>query len=81
MDLRGWAADLYRKKDLKSAGLKTLARVVLGRKMDKPKAVARSNWDSRRLTAVQVSYACIDAFVSFEVGRLLKYYSSAFPVV
>ncbi|GJN17739.1 hypothetical protein PR202_gb04835 [Eleusine coracana subsp. coracana] len=30
-----------------------------------------SDWDARRLTQPQIMYACADAFVSFEVGRML----------
>jgi hypothetical protein len=28
-------------------------------------------WDTWRLSMEQVHYACIDAFVSYEIGRLL----------
>lgn len=72
MDLRGLAAKVYETKELKKAGLKTMARIVLGKEMEKPKWVTRSRWDNRRLTADQVQYACIDAFVSSEIGRVLN---------
>lgn len=68
--------DVYKMKDLKNAGLKTLARTVLGKEMEKPKWVTRSSWDNRWLTPDQVQYACIDAYVSFEIGRVLN--ASAF---
>lgn len=58
-------------KELKNAGLKNMARFVLGKEMEKPKSVTRSRWDNRRLTPDQVHYACIDAYVSFEIGRVL----------
>ncbi|KAI3444280.1 hypothetical protein Pfo_000945 [Paulownia fortunei] len=76
VDLRGLAADVYRMKDLKNAGLKTLARTVLGKEMEKPKSVTISSWDNRCLTPDQIQYACLDAFVSFEIGRILN--ASAF---
>ncbi|KAL3637095.1 hypothetical protein CASFOL_019394 [Castilleja foliolosa] len=63
-------------KGLKNAGLKTLARTVLGREVEKPNAVTMSGWDNRWLTPDQVQYACVDAFVSFEIGRILN--ASAF---
>ncbi|KAK6124938.1 hypothetical protein DH2020_041320 [Rehmannia glutinosa] len=53
IDLRGLAADVYRMKDLKHAGLKTLARTVLGIEIEKPKAVTMSSWDNRWLTSDQ----------------------------
>lgn len=72
VDLRRLAAKVYETKELKNAGLKTMARIVLGKEMEKPKWVTRSRWDNRRLTADQVEYACIDAFVSSEIGRVLN---------
>ncbi|KAL7138297.1 hypothetical protein ABFS83_10G153100 [Erythranthe nasuta] len=72
VDLRGVAAEVYRRKDLKCAGLKGLAKIVIGKEMDKPKSVTMSNWDNRWLTADQIKYACVDAFVSFEIGRVLN---------
>lgn len=70
------AADVYRTKELKYSGLKNMARIVLGKEMEKPKSVARSRWDDRRLTAHQMQYACIDAYVSSEICRVLN--ASAF---
>ncbi|KAK4412788.1 hypothetical protein Salat_2926000 [Sesamum alatum] len=66
------AADEYGRKELKNAGLKGLSSFVLGREMEKPRRVTTSRWDNRWLTAEQVQYACIDAFVSFEIGRILN---------
>ncbi|KAK6120439.1 hypothetical protein DH2020_045817 [Rehmannia glutinosa] len=68
----GWlAADVYDRKGLKYAGLKQLANLVLGKEMQKPKRVTLSNWASSWLMDKQVRYACLDAFVSFEIGRNL----------
>ncbi|KAL8489219.1 hypothetical protein ACS0TY_025212 [Phlomoides rotata] len=72
VDLRRLAVDGHKMEDLKYAGLKTMARIVLGKEIEKPKRVTRSRWDDRRLTADQVQYACIDAYVSFEIGRVLN---------
>ncbi|KAL3655941.1 hypothetical protein CASFOL_000337 [Castilleja foliolosa] len=75
VDLRMLAADKYGRQGLNRAGLKTLASFVLGKEMEKPKRVRRSNWARRWLTDEQVDYACVDAFVSFEIGRVLKAYN------
>ncbi|KAG8372182.1 hypothetical protein BUALT_Bualt12G0039800 [Buddleja alternifolia] len=66
------AADAYGRSELQTAGLKELARVVLGKNVEKPRRVTLSNWDERWLTAEQVKYACVDAFVSYEIGRMLN---------
>ncbi|KAL3533439.1 hypothetical protein ACH5RR_006960 [Cinchona calisaya] len=72
VDLRTLAADKYGRKELKNSGLKELARVVLNKEVEKPKRVTMGRWDNRWLTPHQVQYACVDAFVSFEVGRRLN---------
>ncbi|KAK6120437.1 hypothetical protein DH2020_045813 [Rehmannia glutinosa] len=72
VDLRRLAADEYDRWDLKNAGLKKLARIVLERDVEKPQAVTMSRWDYRWLTAEQVQYACVDAFMCFEIGRRLN---------
>ncbi|XP_054785259.1 3'-5' exonuclease-like [Prosopis cineraria] len=71
VDLRDLAADKLGDKDLKKSGLKTLALRVLEKEIEKPKSISRSRWDNPWLNSEQVKYACIDAFISFEVGRLL----------
>ncbi|GER37984.1 polynucleotidyl transferase [Striga asiatica] len=71
VDLRELAAERYGRPDLNSAGLRTLAGVVLERDVEKPRWVTMSRWDNRWLTPAQVQYACVDAFVSFEIGRIL----------
>ncbi|KAI3680339.1 hypothetical protein L2E82_50442 [Cichorium intybus] len=71
VDVRALAAMKYRVKELKNAGLKELTRRVFRKEMSKPKAVTMSCWDDQKLTPTQVQYACIDAFLSFEIGRIL----------
>ena len=70
VDLRHVAAEVLARPELRGAGLKTLAREVMGAHVDKEERVTRSRWD-RPLSTEQVRYASIDAFVSYEVGRLL----------
>ena len=43
----------------------------MGANLEKPQRVRMGPWDARRLSDEQIEYACIDAFVSFEVGRKL----------
>ncbi|XP_057742266.1 3'-5' exonuclease-like [Arachis stenosperma] len=71
VDLRNLAENVLGESEMKRAGLKSLAERVLGLEIEKPKRISRSRWDNAWLTAEQVQYACIDAFVSFEVGRML----------
>ncbi|KAK1441477.1 hypothetical protein QVD17_07397 [Tagetes erecta] len=70
-DVRKLAADVYGLKELKNAGIKDLTLRVIGKEMNKPKGVTMSRWDNQWLTPSQVQYACIDAFLSFEIGRVL----------
>ncbi|KAH6779554.1 hypothetical protein C2S52_010791 [Perilla frutescens var. hirtella] len=71
VDLGKVAAIEYGRKALKNVGLKGLASVVLEREMEKPQHVTLSRWDNWCLTEEQVHYASVDAFVSFEIGRIL----------
>ncbi|XP_027071818.1 3'-5' exonuclease-like [Coffea arabica] len=71
VDLRRLAAGEYDRKELRNTGMKELARLVLGREVQKPRWVTMGRWDSRWLNPDQVQYACVDAFVSFEIGRRL----------
>nr|XP_043616960.1 Werner Syndrome-like exonuclease [Erigeron canadensis] len=71
VDVRTVAADFYGMKELKNAGIKDLAMRVLGKEVNKPKGVTMSRWDNEWLVPSQVQYACIDAFLSFEIGRVL----------
>ncbi|QCE11860.1 werner syndrome ATP-dependent helicase [Vigna unguiculata] len=71
-DLRSLAeVKLWRYPHLRQAGLKTLCLHVLGAEVEKPQSISRSLWDNRCLTAEQVKYAAIDAFLSYEIGRRL----------
>ncbi|KAL6614801.1 hypothetical protein ACP70R_037071 [Stipagrostis hirtigluma subsp. patula] len=71
VELTKLAVEALSRPELKGAGLKTLTREVMGVCIDKPKQVTMSKWDAEPLSSEQVQYACIDAFVSYEVGRLL----------
>lgn len=57
---------------MKRVGLKTLALHVLGKGMEKPRKITMSKWNDLTLSPQQVRYACLDAFVSFEIGRVLN---------
>ncbi|KAK9048004.1 hypothetical protein SSX86_033034 [Deinandra increscens subsp. villosa] len=70
-DVRRLAADAYGERELGNAGIKTLASRILGREIHKPKHITMSRWDDEWLSPAQVQYACIDAFLSFEMGRVL----------
>lgn len=72
VDIGILAADRYGSRALRNAGLKGLAREVLGLEIQKPRRVTLSRWDYEWLTPAQVQYACIDAFLSFEIGRALN---------
>lgn len=65
------AASVYDRKELRNKGLKDLASFVLGKRMEKPRSITMSAWDSERLTYDQVKYACVDAYASFEIARVL----------
>lgn len=71
MDLRHLAAEHMVRPEMRRWGLKNLAREVMGVQMDKPKSVTLSNWGKRVLSNKQIEYAAVDAFVSFEIGRML----------
>ncbi|KAI3444279.1 hypothetical protein Pfo_000944 [Paulownia fortunei] len=71
-DLCSWAATELDRKELRKVGLKVLVQEVLGEDMEKPKNITLSRWDNRVLTRCQVAYACLDAYFSFEIGRLLS---------
>jgi hypothetical protein len=69
------AARLWNDEGLNVANAVDLAEVAAeetGRvDLDKPEEVRLGRWDDYYLTTQQIKYACIDAFVSFEVGRML----------
>ncbi|PWA83664.1 ribonuclease H-like domain-containing protein [Artemisia annua] len=70
-ELTSLAVEAFGAKELKNAGLKGLTKWVLEKELVKPKIVSRSRWDKQWLTLDQVQYACVDAFLSFEIGRSL----------
>ncbi|KAL6997691.1 hypothetical protein U1Q18_007817 [Sarracenia purpurea var. burkii] len=72
VELGPLAAQEYGISALRNAGLKELARQVLGKEIEKPRDIALSRWDNERLYPAQVLYACIDSFLSFEIGRWLN---------
>jgi ribonuclease D len=71
VDLAELVADELYRPDLRNAGLKSIAAAVMGANMEKPYWVTTGPWDARSLSHEQIRYACIDSFVSFEVGRRL----------
>ncbi|KQK09032.1 Werner Syndrome-like exonuclease [Brachypodium distachyon] len=70
-DLRELAADGFHMPELRQAGLQAIARTVMGANLQKPQRVRMGPWDAYCLSHEQIKYACIDAFVSFEIGRKL----------
>lgn len=72
VDLRQLAADELNKLELRNAGLKRLGLEVLGKEVEKPRRVTMSRWDNLYLSSEQVQYACVDAFLSSEIGTTLN---------
>lgn len=72
MDLHTVAASKFPDMNMHRLGLKAMARELLKKDMKKPQRVTFSRWDDRFLSAEQIEYACIDAFVSFNLGMLLS---------
>ncbi|XP_051225274.1 3'-5' exonuclease-like [Lolium perenne] len=70
-DLRGVAAEVTGIPELRQAGLITLARQVLGESIEKPQRIRMGPWDASRLSREQVHYACIDAYISSQLGGTL----------
>lgn len=70
-DLRSLAVAKYGVRKLINAGIKKLSCKVLRRDIGKPKVITMSAWDSQWLTPGQVQYACLDAFLSSEIARVL----------
>ncbi|KAK1272537.1 hypothetical protein QJS04_geneDACA022301 [Acorus gramineus] len=68
-DLSEIAAEETGRGELRREGLKGLAREVLGRVVEKPRRVRLGRWDRESLNMDQIKYACVDAFVSFEIAR------------
>ncbi|XP_047326838.1 Werner Syndrome-like exonuclease [Impatiens glandulifera] len=74
VDLAELAADRCDDDEFLYAGLKKLTSMVLDLDVVKPRRITLSRWDDLYLSDKQVQYACIDAFLSFEIGRVLKAY-------
>ncbi|KAL3742639.1 hypothetical protein ACJRO7_018023 [Eucalyptus globulus] len=75
VDLRGLAVGRWRNPSLGYMGLKKLVEVILRkalRRLKKLVEITLSHWDEKTLTARQVEYACLDAFVTFELGMALR---------
>lgn len=72
VDIREWAAVELNKKKLLDSGLKDLGKKIAGIEIEKPKSVTTSAWDQRWLSRKQICYACLDAYISFQVGRVLS---------
>ncbi|XP_031115721.1 Werner Syndrome-like exonuclease [Ipomoea triloba] len=72
VDLRALAVRRSNDLALRNVGLKDLVRIYMGAQMEKPKRVTMGRWDQEFLTTEQIQYACIDAFVCFEIGRILN---------
>ncbi|KAJ1404521.1 Ribonuclease H-like superfamily [Sesbania bispinosa] len=53
-------------------GLKSLASEVLGVEIVKSESITMSQWDNPHLSAEQVQYACANAYVSSEIGRIWR---------
>ncbi|KAL4318245.1 hypothetical protein GQ457_18G008610 [Hibiscus cannabinus] len=71
VDAREVAAE--RKGWSRQMSMEKLAESILGAAdVKKPKWIGRSAWDTYRLSSEQVQYACVDADVSFELGKALK---------
>ncbi|XP_058077610.1 3'-5' exonuclease-like [Magnolia sinica] len=71
VDLRSMAATKFHSNELRSAGLTNLASYILDLDVVKPSQITLSNWESSWLTINQVKYACVDAYLSFEIGKYL----------
>ncbi|GAB4858470.1 hypothetical protein Ancab_009944 [Ancistrocladus abbreviatus] len=67
VDLRHLAAKRMGMR--RDAELKELATEVLGVEVEKPRNVTLSRWDRQELSYDQIQYACVDAFMSFGIGR------------
>ncbi|KAF7847352.1 hypothetical protein BT93_L3058 [Corymbia citriodora subsp. variegata] len=72
VDLRALAMERFRNPSFGYMGLKKLVKVILRKELEKPKEITLSRWDDKELTARQAEYACLDAFVTFELGMILQ---------
>lgn len=58
-------------------GLSMLSRYVLGTLLPKSKCVSRSDWQRHELSAGQIRYAALDAFVTGEIFRMFRFWNEA----
>lgn len=72
LDLRKLVAETYDDNNCYNVGLTDLAMKVLGKSAERPVQVSMSRWDDTWLTNDQIMYACLDAYISFQIGRLLN---------
>lgn len=73
VDLAKLAAQETNRRELRRAGLATLVRELKGRDLKIPREIVLGKWDARRLSPRQVKYACVDAYYSFKLGKLLLF--------
>jgi len=73
LDVQGLCTDALGLTDGRQSGLGTASTALLGFVMDKDKRLACSNWAKPDLSAAQVRYAALDAWVTL---RLYYYFNS-----
>lgn len=70
VDLSDAAAAVLGRPELARAGLKSLALIVMGTRMEKTKDITMSRWGERTDVDVgAINYTCIDVYMSYEIGR------------
>ncbi|PWA51926.1 Werner Syndrome-like exonuclease [Artemisia annua] len=63
----------YCTKENRGLGLVELAEIVLKKKVDEDyQDVGMRRWDEKDLSDNQIKCACIDGFLAFEIGRVLR---------
>ncbi|PIA61007.1 hypothetical protein AQUCO_00300495v1 [Aquilegia coerulea] len=71
-DLRYSVADRYDEPELRGASMETLVSRFFGYDgLRKDPNVSMSNWNADWLTDEQVLYAAVDAYVSFQMGKVM----------
>lgn len=64
--------DLAKKLSIRNNGLKKLAAIFLNFRVSKSRSQRLSNWEGDTLTPKQVKYAATDAWVCYELYRVMK---------
>jgi len=72
VDLQDLAKDL----SIQNNGLKKLAAIFLNFRVSKSRSQRLSNWERQILTPKQLTYAATDAWVCYELYRVMKGYKS-----